>query len=40
MRAGQILYELSGVSLVYAKLAFRKAADKMPFRCKFIRLTY
>lgn len=40
VRCGQILYELSGVPNMFAQLALKKAADKMPFRCKVIRLIY
>lgn len=40
IRRGQILYEISGVSHAYARFALRKAADKMPFRCKVVKLVY
>ena len=40
IRSGQIVYEISGVALHLARLALKKAADKMPFRCAVVRLVY
>ena len=40
IRRDQILYEISGVSAAYARFALQKAADKMPFRCKVVKLVY
>lgn len=40
IRAGQVIYELSGVSSVVASLALLNAADKMPFKCKLVKLSY
>ena len=36
VRAGKILFEVDGVSVVVAKEAMRLAAQKLPVRCKFV----
>jgi len=36
VKPGRIIFEVSGVSDEIAKEAFRVAAHKLPFRCKFI----
>lgn len=40
IKAGQVIYEISGVSSEKSFFALRKAADKMPFTCSIIKLTY
>jgi ribosomal protein L16/L10AE len=40
IRSGQIIYELSGVPNFIGIKALRKAADKMPFKTKVVRLVY
>jgi large subunit ribosomal protein L16 len=40
IRAGQIIYEISGVKYNKVNLALRKASDKMPFPCILVKLTY
>jgi large subunit ribosomal protein L16 len=37
---GQIIYEVNGTNYKKIFLALRKAADKMPFNCKIVKLTY
>ena len=37
VKAGKILYELTGVGEVLAKKAMHLAAAKMPLRCEFVR---
>ncbi len=37
IRPGRIIFELEGVSEEIAREAFRKAADKMPVKTKFIK---
>jgi large subunit ribosomal protein L16 len=39
VRAGRIMYELTGVSGDLAKEALQMAASKMPIRCKFVQRT-
>lgn len=39
VQPGRILYELTGVSESVAKEAFKLAADKMPFKCKFVKMS-
>ena len=36
VRAGRVLFELTGVPVVDAKQAFRKASAKLPLKCKFV----
>jgi large subunit ribosomal protein L16 len=40
VKAGHILFELKGLKEQTAVLALKLAADKMPFRCSVIKLTY
>jgi len=40
IRAGQIIYELGGVSSNISILALLKASNKMPMKTKVIRLIY
>lgn len=37
VRPGRIIFELSGVEEEIAKIAFRRAGDKLPFKTKFIK---
>lgn len=37
IRPGRIIFELSGVDEETAKIAFRRAGDKLPFKTKFIK---
>lgn len=37
VRPGRILFELDGINEEIAKAAFRKAADKLPIKTKFIK---
>ena len=39
VQAGRIIYELTGVDEKTARDACTLAASKMPFRCKFVKLT-
>ncbi|MGI9549256.1 MAG: 50S ribosomal protein L16 [Bdellovibrionales bacterium] len=37
VKPGRILFEISGVTEIQAKEAFRLASYKLPFKCKFIK---
>lgn len=37
IKPGQMLYELEGVSEELAREAFKLAAAKLPFKCKFVK---
>ena len=37
IKPGRILFEISGVTEIQAKEAFRLASYKLPFKCKFIK---
>lgn len=37
VRPGRVIFELSGVEEETAKMAFRRAGDKLPFKTKFIK---
>ena len=37
IKPGKIIFELAGVTEEIAKLAFRRAADKLPLKTRFIR---
>ena len=37
VKPGQMLYELQGVSEELAVEAFKLAAAKLPFKCKFVK---
>lgn len=40
VRAGQVIYEVKGIASHIALMALKLAADKMPLRCKIVKLTY
>ena len=40
IRSGRILFELWGVSAFISKKAFRRAASKLPFKTKMVRLIF
>lgn len=40
VKPGHIIYELKGIEQTSALLALKLAADKMPFKCAIVKLTY
>lgn len=37
IKPGRMIFELAGLSEEMAKVAFRRAADKLPFKTKFVK---
>jgi large subunit ribosomal protein L16 len=37
VRAGRVIYEIGGVEESIAKMALVRVANKMPFRCRFVK---
>lgn len=40
VRRGHVIYELKGIKHIHAMRALKLAGDKLPFKCKAIRLSY
>lgn len=40
VRKGQIIYEIAGIPLVRGTKALNRAANKMPFRTRVVRLFF